>query len=227
MKNKPIILLLTAVLAMTRFAIAQTHGNFSDWNVPAPQAPATIQKGATHNKPAIAPQFIDVPPVNVPQTGPAQISKMPPVLLVAPEVITPIQPTIQGLSAGSFGTPLPAAPDIPALPAEAPHDDIFKMTADVNAPAAPPMPELPKSIPADAPVGKPGGSTRLPVTPSIESQPLQVEVSNGRFSFSEWAVPAILGDTEVLFQLPDATPPKELPKPKQAGKKMHKTSNSN
>jgi len=227
MKSKPIILLVTAVLAMAQLAVAQTHGNFSDWNVPAPQAPATIQKGATHNKPAVTPQFIDVPPVNVPQTGPAQISKMPSVLLVTPEVITPLQPAIQGVSAGSFGTPLPAAPDAPALPAETPHDDIFKMTADVNAPTAPPMSDLPKSIPADAPVGKADGSTHLPITPSIESLPLQVEVSSGRFSFSAWAVPAVPGSTELLFPLPDAAPPKTLPKPKQAGKKKHKTNNSN
>ena len=227
MKNKPIILLLTAILAMTRLAAAQTHGNFSDWNVPAPQAPGTIQKGTTHSKPAVTPQFIDVPPVNVPQTGPAQINKLLPVLLVAPEVSTPVQPAIDGLSAASFGSPLPAAPDAPALPAEAPHDDIFKMTADIIAPAAPPIPELPKSIPADAPVGKGQGSVHLPVTPSIESQSPQVEVSNSRFSFSEWAVPALPDNTEVLFPLPDAAPPKELSKPKQQGKKRQKISNSN
>ena len=224
MKNKPIILLMTAFFAMAQFAIAQTHGNFSDWNVPAPQAPGTIQKGMT-GKPAITPRFTDVPPVNVPQTGPVQLNKMPPVLLVAPEVNTPGQPALQGLSAGSFGTPLPAAPDAPAMPAEAPHDAIFKMAADINAPLAPPMPELPKSIPSDFSTNRPQVGVHLPVTPSVESQPLQVEVSNGQFPFSEWAMPGIPGDIEVTLPLPDIAPPKALPKTKRPGKKMHKNSN--
>ncbi|MEO6631586.1 MAG: hypothetical protein ABIN13_07695 [Mucilaginibacter sp.] len=223
MKSKPIILLLTVVFAMAQFAVAQTHGNFSDWNVPAPQAPGTIQKGTTGSKPAVTPQFTDVPPVNVPQTGPVQLNKMPQVLLVAPEVITPGQPAIQELSARSFGTPLPTAPDAPAMPGEAPHDAVFKMTADIDAPTAPPMPELPKSVPNEAPTSKPQSGINLPVTPSVESQPSQIEVSNGQFSFSEWAMPGIPGDTEVAFPLPDIT----LPKAKQPGKKMHKTSNSN
>jgi hypothetical protein len=227
MKTKPVILLLTAVLAMSQFAFAQTHGNFSDWNVPAPQAPGTIQKGAAGSKPAITPQFVDVPPVNVPQTGPVQLNKMPPVLLVAPEVVTPGQPAIQGLSAGSFGTPLPTAPDAPAMPAEVPHDAVFKMTADISAPIAPPMPELPKSIPNEAPAGKPQGGTHLPVTPPIESHPLQVEVSQSQFALSEWAMPGIPDNTEVAFPLPDIAPPKALPKPRHPGKKTHKTSNSN
>ena len=227
MKNKPIILLLTGVFAMMQFAIAQTHANFSDWNVPARQAPGTIQKGTTGSKPGVAPQFTDVPPVSVPQTGPAQISKMPPVLLVAPEVIAPGQPVIQGVSAGGFGTPLPTAPDAPSTPAGVPHDDVFKMTADIIAPAAPPMPELPKSIPAETPIGKPQGSSRIPVTPPIESHPLQVEISGGQISFSQWAMPAVPGNTEVTFPVPDIAPPKVLPKPKQPGKKTHKTSNSN
>lgn len=227
MKNKRIILLFTAFLTLAQLAFGQTHGNFSDWNVPAPQAPGTIQKGAAGSKPATIPRFIDVPPVNVPQTGPVQLNKMPPVLVIAPEVNIPGQPTIPGLSAGSFGTPLPAAPDAPAMPAEVPHDAVFKMTADITAPLAPPMPESPKLVPIGTPGDNSQGGVHLPVTPLIESQPFQAKISNGQFSFSEWALPGLPGNTQIVCPLPDIAPPKALPKAKQSGKKTHKTGNSN
>jgi len=220
MKTPVIILLLIALAGSAQQAGAQIKSNFSDWNVPPPLPPGTMDKGAVANKKTVITLLTDVPPVSLPQTGQIKLDELPPIMLIAPTVPPPDQPTFPGIPLQLADMPLPSLPEAIAMPQHIPKDQVSQVITDMPDPADPAMPDFPK-IPDVTADKFPSALAPLPIIPGIPKQPAYA-MQPGIFPFTEWSIPPVPAAVHFMPVLPDS--PTGIKSSSKTGPKVKKTS---
>lgn len=185
------ILLLAAMAVCANRTVAQTRNNQSDWNVPPPLTPGTINKGNANKSGAANKQaslnITDVQVVSQPAVSPVQARVLAAISTTPPPVSTPDLPVITGLP-GLPPIPSPDAPDAPPLPKQNVKDASVASSTLIDLP----LPESPELPPAPvAPTPSPVSATSkgsIPVMPGIfDAFPLSLNPED----VAPWSVPLI------------------------------------
>lgn len=185
------VLLLAAMSVCVNRTLAQSRNNQSDWNVPPPLVPGTINKGNISKSGSAGKQptlnITDVPAVSQPAVAPVQMPVLAVILTTPPPVNMPDQPVIVG-QPGLPDIPSPEAPEVPSLPKQTLKDVPVAASVLIDLPL-PESPEMPPQPTAPAPSGV---STVLkgsiPVMPGVfDAFPFSLNPGD----VAPWSVPLI------------------------------------
>ena len=222
MKKLIIILLFVTLFSGGEHAFAQVKSDFSDWNVPPPVPPGTLNKQTTKNNITITPPS-DVPVPGQPVSGPVKLPDPGPVITTFLNVDAPGQPTLPGGSVKTDDIPDPKAPNALNPPEHPPGDQADEGAIDMPNPAAPELPAFPpiKDISSGSSNEK---MPKLPVTPFLLKPAVNGNFSTQLFPYSLWVMPGVPGN--VPFRQPVAGPGANDNKPGKAKTPLKNSKNN-
>ncbi|WP_162996848.1 hypothetical protein [Mucilaginibacter kameinonensis] len=192
---------LVAVLGGMDHAIAQNRNNQSDWNVPPPLVPGTINKGNTPGNSSAGKPIVltltDIPVVSQPFVSATQAPALAAIGTNPPVVDVPGQPNIDGVGTGLPKIPTPEAPETPHLPKQAMQDLQFSQVIDL------PLPESPELPPASVEPTVSGKINMIkvpvPVMPEITDA---MPVLQPTGDINPWSIPQIPENTGFKLAVP-------------------------
>lgn len=180
---------LLVVLGCTDLAKAQSRSNQSDWNVPPPLTPGTINKGNTpHGNGSVAKPVVltlsDIPVVSQPFVSATEAPLLAAIGTTPPVVDAPDQPNINDVVSGLPEIPSPDAPETPRLPKQTMQDLQFSSVIDLPLPESPELPPSPVEPSVSGQVNMIKGP--IPVMPEITGTVLLLQPSE---SLTPWSIP--------------------------------------
>jgi len=212
------ILLLMAFTLGARDALSQKKSDFSDWNVPPPIPPGSIQKGRAVDKNIHIQLPVDVAVPDLQFNADLKFITIVQVSKASPDVAAPEQPLFPGMPFRVDEIPSPAIPKALDLPKDAPQDEVNEDITGMPSPKAPEMPDLPK-MPVVTEGQSNGVPSRLPVVPSILKQPVPELTGGTTFPFTEWPAPPIPLTVHFTIVLEDKPENKLKPDPIKKSKR--------
>jgi len=192
MKKFIIIWMFVTLFSGAELAFAQVKSDFSDWNVPPPVPPGTINKQTSKNYIAITPPS-DVPIPAQPVSGSVKLPDPGPVITTFLNVDAPSQPTMPPGSVKTDDIPDPTAPNALNPPERPPGDQAADGAIDMPNPQAPELPAFPSTpgISGNDPNEK---TPKIPVTPVLIKPAVTGNFSVQQFPYIIWVMPKIPGN---------------------------------
>ena len=222
MKKLIIVLVFVTLFSGAEYAFAQVRSDFSDWNVPPPVPPGTINKQTTKGNIAITPPS-DVPVPAQPISGPVKLPDPGPVITTFLSVNAPRQPTLPPGFAKTNDIPDPTAPDALNPPEHPPADRAVDGATDMPNPPAPELPGFP-SIPDTSGRTSNEKTAKLPVAPVVIKPAASGNFSVELFPYVIWVTPDV--PNNVPFRQPAISPVIKYNKQGKATKPIKNSKNN-